>query len=187
MNDGSSTMFAELPDLLGQRPLSSRTSQGCLPQMTGTLWPESVRRWPSTVSTNGDGRLYEHPTSAPLMDGSAGSVLPTPAAADGTGGRRAKNLRWDGNTAYRPSGAKASVSLQEACDLMPTPRSSDSNGPGHHGDGGMDLRTAVTLLPTPTAGKPRQTLWRIYSKRALIATGAIERPIAFITRSRSSG
>jgi len=32
----------------------------------------------------------------------------------------------------------------------PTPRSSDSNGPGLHGDGGMDLRTAV-LLPTPNA------------------------------------
>ncbi|AUQ68438.1 sarcosine oxidase subunit alpha family protein [Phaeobacter inhibens] len=39
-------------------------------------------------------------------------------------------------------------------------------------------------LPTPTAGKPRQTLWRIYSKRALIATGAIERPIAFENNDR---
>ena len=34
----------------------------------------------------------------------------------------------------------------------PTPRTSDTNGPGLHGDGGMDLRTAVTLTgwPTPT-------------------------------------
>ncbi|UTS82652.1 sarcosine oxidase subunit alpha family protein [Phaeobacter piscinae] len=39
-------------------------------------------------------------------------------------------------------------------------------------------------LPTPAAGKPRQTLWRIYSKRALIATGAIERPIAFENNDR---
>jgi DNA (cytosine-5)-methyltransferase 1 len=37
-------------------------------------------------------------------------------------------------------------------DLLPTPRSSDCFGAGLHGDGGMDLRTAVTLLPTPTAG-----------------------------------
>jgi DNA (cytosine-5)-methyltransferase 1 len=37
-------------------------------------------------------------------------------------------------------------------DLLPTPRSSDCFGPGLHGDGGMDLRTTVTLLPTPTAG-----------------------------------
>jgi DNA (cytosine-5)-methyltransferase 1 len=36
--------------------------------------------------------------------------------------------------------------------LLPTPRTSDTNGAGQHGDGGMDLRTTVTLLPTPTAG-----------------------------------
>lgn len=35
--------------------------------------------------------------------------------------------------------------------LLPTPRTTDMNGPGAHGDGGMDLRTAMTLLPTPVA------------------------------------
>ncbi|MFD7066099.1 hypothetical protein ACFV97_02560 [Streptomyces sp. NPDC059913] len=40
---------------------------------------------------------------------------------------------------------------------MPTPRTSDTNGPGVHGDGGMDLRTTVTLLPTPTASFPATT------------------------------
>ena len=43
--------------------------------------------------------------------------------------------------------------------LLPTPRTSDTNGAGHHGDGGMDLRATVTLplnaevmlLPTPNA------------------------------------
>ena len=34
-------------------------------------------------------------------------------------------------------------------DLLPTPRSSDCFGAGLHGAGGMDLRTTVTLLPTP--------------------------------------
>jgi hypothetical protein len=29
---------------------------------------------------------------------------------------------------------------------MPTPRTPDSNGAGKHGDGGMDLRTAVQTL-----------------------------------------
>lgn len=34
--------------------------------------------------------------------------------------------------------------------LLPTPRSSDTNGAGAHGEGGVDLRTAVSaLLPTP--------------------------------------
>ena len=35
--------------------------------------------------------------------------------------------------------------------LLPTPRTSDQNGTGQHGAGGMDLRTAVKMLPTPSA------------------------------------
>lgn len=38
-----------------------------------------------------------------------------------------------------------------AVDLLPTPRTSDSAGPGMHGTGGMDLRTTVSLFPTPRA------------------------------------
>lgn len=36
--------------------------------------------------------------------------------------------------------------------LLPTPRTSDTNGAGVHGTGGPDLRTAISLLPTPAAG-----------------------------------
>jgi methylglutamate dehydrogenase subunit C len=39
-------------------------------------------------------------------------------------------------------------------------------------------------LPQPLPGKPRQILWRIYSRRAILATGAIERPIAFQNNDR---
>ena len=39
-------------------------------------------------------------------------------------------------------------------------------------------------LPHPAAGKPRQTLWRIYSKRAVLCAGALERPIAFADNDR---
>ncbi|QKW15310.1 DNA cytosine methyltransferase [Verrucosispora sp. NA02020] len=35
--------------------------------------------------------------------------------------------------------------------LLPTPRTSDTNGAGAHGDGGLDLRTVVSMLPTPRA------------------------------------
>jgi hypothetical protein len=41
-----------------------------------------------------------------------------------------------------PTGGSGSSSL-------PTPRTPDGNGAGRHGTGGMDLRTAVTLLPMP--------------------------------------
>ncbi len=39
-------------------------------------------------------------------------------------------------------------------------------------------------LAEPFPGKPRQTLWRIYSRRAILAGGATERPIAFENNDR---
>lgn len=39
-------------------------------------------------------------------------------------------------------------------------------------------------LAVPADGKPRQILWRIYSKRAVLCAGAIERPIAFNNNDR---
>ena len=39
-------------------------------------------------------------------------------------------------------------------------------------------------LAVPEQGKPRQTLWRIYSRRALLTGGATERPIAFENNDR---
>ena len=39
-------------------------------------------------------------------------------------------------------------------------------------------------LPVPAKGKPRQTLWRIYTGRAILAGGATERPIAFENNDR---
>ncbi|MGB8813453.1 MAG: 2Fe-2S iron-sulfur cluster-binding protein, partial [Paracoccaceae bacterium] len=39
-------------------------------------------------------------------------------------------------------------------------------------------------LATPAPGKPRQILWRIYTKRTILCGGAIERPIAFENNDR---
>ena len=39
-------------------------------------------------------------------------------------------------------------------------------------------------LSVPLPGKPRQTLWRLYTKRAILAAGATERPIAFENNDR---
>jgi sarcosine oxidase subunit alpha len=39
-------------------------------------------------------------------------------------------------------------------------------------------------LPVPPEGKPRQILWRIYSRRAILAAGATERPIVFENNDR---
>ena len=87
--------------------------------------------WPASGSMR-SGRAWERPTSAPRTGAAACSSspgLPTPRARDWKRGGK------DG--------------LEEA--LLPTPRTSDTNGPGRHGSGGPDLRTAVSLLPTPRA------------------------------------
>lgn len=39
-------------------------------------------------------------------------------------------------------------------------------------------------IAVPDAGKPRQILWRIYTRRTVLAAGAIERPIAFENNDR---
>ncbi|WP_295851263.1 hypothetical protein [uncultured Microbacterium sp.] len=40
----------------------------------------------------------------------------------------------------------------QVMSLLPTPRTTDMNGAGAHGAGGLDLRTTVALLPTPMVG-----------------------------------
>lgn len=65
-------------------------------------------------------------------------LLPTPNAQDGNGGGRYSS---DGHQSTLPGEVR----------LLPTPRSSDCFGAGQHGDGGMDLRTTVSLLPAMSA------------------------------------
>lgn len=120
-------------------------------------WAAFSETWPISGMTH-SGAAYELPTSAPRTDDSASSLLPTPESADASGGRVSTELGG-----VRESGAKRAITLGAAVhhQLLPTPRTSDTNGPGAHGDGGMDLRTVATLLPTPratdgTKGGPNQ-------------------------------
>jgi DNA (cytosine-5)-methyltransferase 1 len=50
-------------------------------------------------------------------------------------------------------GADGPRPAPEPTTLLPSPRTSDTNGAGRHGDGGLDLRTAVALLGTPRASE----------------------------------
>ena len=58
-------------------------------------------------------------------------------------------LHGDGGAA-----PEAAPLLPEPAPLLPSPRTSDTNGAGRHGDGGLDLRTAITMLPTTTSLLP---------------------------------
>ena len=56
-------------------------------------------------------------------------------------------------------------------------------GPVDHGIYSL-LERVSDHVPEPAAGKPRQILWRIYTRRALLCAGATERPIAFENNDR---
>jgi len=105
-----------------------------------------------TFPTSGmtvNGVAYELPTWEPATDASGSSSSPdetmfgTPPARmwKGSGPEGSKSHTWLLN--------HGNVEAQVL--MLPTPTVSDTNGPGMHGDGGLDLRTAVNLLPTPGA------------------------------------
>jgi len=68
-------------------------------------------------------------------------TLPTPRASRGAPGTE---------TMYRLGGERSDQARSQGMVILPTPRTTDMNGPGAHGDGGQDLRTTISLLPTPT-------------------------------------
>lgn len=67
------------------------------------------------------------------------------AVADAECGGQPRRARLAGRESVGRAAAQGTGSL------LPTPTVSDGNGAGQHGDGGLDLRTAVSLLGTPTA------------------------------------
>ena len=97
---------------LFDRPMSAH--------LTDVRGSTSLQRLPTPTASEANGP-GDHGTGGRNLR-KVVDLLPTPTASDGAGGRHAKNLQWSGKTAYRPSGAKGSVSLREAMDLLPTPR-----------------------------------------------------------------
>jgi DNA (cytosine-5)-methyltransferase 1 len=98
--------------------------------------------WPTSGTTR-NGRAYARPTSAPPTDDSAfSSLLPTPDAQAGNRGERSPEALANG---------ERQTNINDLPRLLPTPRTSDTNGAGSHGTGGPDLRTVASLLPTPTS------------------------------------
>lgn len=75
-------------------------------------------------------------------------LLPTATAADanGSGGSSASNVT------LTDAVVRTAFGTRENIRLLPSPTTSEANGIGCHGTGGADLRTTVSLLPTPKAG-----------------------------------
>jgi hypothetical protein len=84
-------------------------------------------------------------------------LLPTPDTGNSPNGQDQVSLlgtptariHKGGSSRQRKSGADK-ARLEDQVSLLPTPRTSDTNGAGAHGTGGPDLRTVASLLPTPS-------------------------------------
>lgn len=148
-----------------QASSSWKTSQ---PSLFEDSTPSSVTLPRSGSMRNG--RVYERPTSARPTGVNGGSVprgLPTPLDRDSKGETNRDSLpdrllktptaqlAVNGGSQH-PEKRKAGGHGPTLADeveflLLPTPRTTDSHGIGHHGRGGQDLRTTIAYLPTPTA------------------------------------
>lgn len=123
---------------------SWRTSQHCL---EGGLaeFSESFPR--SGMTRNGTAYLLAPLTR--LTDEIESGLLPTPSAT--RYGTSNNGCPGDGRTEYRLKG-KPSLETMARKQLWPTPTSSEHTGAGRAAQGGVNLRTAVAMFPTPTAG-----------------------------------
>lgn len=119
----------------------------------------AVERWEHIIGrsapTPTDDKCRLSPSFVEWMMG-----LPAGWVTDVPGLSRSHQLKILGNGVV-PQQAAAAIGMLTGGSVttvttvtktMPTPRTSDANGAGSHGDGGPDLRTAIAkLLPTPTA------------------------------------
>jgi len=114
---------------------------------TPTAW---LGRRPSRAI--GDAARWHDPERSNELSDQMAALLPTPVVNDmGRGKTPDEWDSWTDEMKHRHgngNGHGASLAI-EAARLLPTPRTSDTNGPGIHGDGGLDLRTAIaTRLPS---------------------------------------
>ncbi|MEU6022622.1 hypothetical protein [Micromonospora sp. NPDC047134] len=106
-------------------------------------------------------------------------LLPTPRATDGTKG--CPGQRGSHGDLTLPSAA-----VRVPGRTLPTPRASDANGPGRHGDGGTDLRTTVADLPQ-NLGRLDEQSWGVYASAVARWELLLGRPVPQPTQAGTHG
>jgi len=127
--------------------LTGGIASGLLPTPTGSEGASSSshnRTWSTTYAN-----LHNFVTGK----GKQNPMWPTPTAVDTI--NRTRDLTQMDPKGHWGKGMNTG-NLSEAVKMWPTPRTTDSHGAGIHGQGGMDLRTAVkfnTPRTTPRSAK----------------------------------
>ncbi len=114
--------------------------ESLLPPETG--WDSSPTRWPNSAMTC-DGQTWQLPTLGKRTNGKGSGSWPTLTAAD----VYTANLK----SSQHKEGSRYSITLGQFAGSWASVRTSDTNGPGLHGDGGLDLRTQAQAWATVTA------------------------------------
>ncbi len=96
---------------------------------------------PTTVLSPRSERFQRGTAPTPIE---LAALLATPTAWLG---HRPVHAKGDPERWHNPE--RSNDLSDQMATLLPTPRTSDHSGPGLHGNGGPDLRTAISLLPTP--------------------------------------
>ena len=128
----------------GSQHPDKRKSGGHGPTLADEV--ENLLPAPMASDTGTPGRRASEDFRPPLSEVLL-PLLPTPTVADSRGTRNATAGRSDPNSAHHDG-----TTLCDAIRLLPTPRTSDTNGIGPHGTGGPDLRTVVSEMSRPSPG-----------------------------------
>lgn len=102
----------------------------------------AVRQWPTASANDHKGSFQPGQRRGQLSE-AAEQTWPTPITGDA-------HLNSTPEAAKRRL-KEGKVTLSRVTDAWPSPRTSDTNGPGKHGTGGMDLRTKAAGWATPMA------------------------------------
>ncbi len=155
------------------RPQKRMEKSGiCFARLVGSRWikPQqglftTSEEFSETFPKSGtmrDGKLYQRRKSVPAISGTGCGLWPTARQAGHKGAASIDSAKGCLKRGFSPNLPEA-VQLTKA-GLWPTPNCSSSTGAGLHGDGGMNLQTAVKW-PTPKAGGQRNSRQAIIDKK----------------------
>lgn len=141
--DISDTLTAAARDAVENWPAPKVERGGYQVQRDGSLTPTlegAAAEWMAPVADDTGMRTKKYGQGGTALSMQAGDWM---APQVPNGGRSTAHAEQVGATMYH-NGKKVQMGLESQAKDWAAPRTSDTNGAGHHGDGGIDLRTQAS-------------------------------------------